>query len=246
MSTAQPHITPPPQADNRRSRLLTVLHLMVLGAAVALVAYITYDTMINVSFVTNPRYLKVQFWICMFFLLEILLEGILATDKWRFLRHNFMFILVCVPYISIIRHFDIPISGEAAYLLRFVPMIRAAFVMAMMWGIMQKNWITSMFGGYIIMLVATLYFLSLMFYVEETPVNPGVYSYWQSLWYSIMQMTTCGSSVSPVTSTGKVIGVVLSAEGLILFPVFTVYLTKAFAKINAAPAADEAAADVKH
>ena len=117
-------------------------------------------------------------------------------------------------------------------------MIRAAFVMAMMWGIMQKNWITSMFGGYIIMLVATLYFLSLMFYVEENPVNPGVYSYWQSLWYSIMQMTTCGSSVSPVTSTGKIIGVVLSAEGLILFPVFTVYFTKAFTKINAAPAAD--------
>ena len=45
-----------------------------------------------------------------------------------------------------------------------------------------------------------------------------------------MQMTTCGSSISPITPTGKVIGVVLSAEGLILFPVFTVYFTHAFAR----------------
>lgn len=69
-----------------------------------------------------------------------------------------------------------------------------------------------------------------MFYVEESPVNSGVYNYWQSLWYSVMQMTTCGSNVNPVTATGKAIGVVLSAEGLILFPVFTVYFTHAFAR----------------
>ena len=48
------------RSDGFRSRLMTVLHLMVLGAAVALVAYITYDTMINVSFITNPRYLKME------------------------------------------------------------------------------------------------------------------------------------------------------------------------------------------
>ncbi len=87
-----------------------------------------------------------------------------------------------------------------------------------------------MFGAYIIMLVATLYFLSLMFYVEEHTVNPGVTDYWEALWYSVMQMTTCGSSINPVTPTGKVLGVVLSAEGLILFPVFTVYFTHAFGR----------------
>lgn len=207
-----------------------MLHILVLGGALGLIAYITYDTMLNVSFVTSEQYLKVQMWICLFFEIEIFAEWMLSPRKLHFLLRNLVFIIVCIPYTTILHHLGIHIDGQVAYLLRFVPMIRAAYVLAITWDIMSKNWITSMFGGYIIMLVATLYFLSLMFYVEESPVNSGVYNYWQSLWYSVMQMTTCGSNVNPVTATGKAIGVVLSAEGLILFPVFTVYFTHAFAR----------------
>lgn len=216
--------------ESLRRRLLPVLHILVLGGALGLIAYITYDTMLNVSFVTSEQYLKVQMWICLFFEIEIFAEWMLSPRKLHFLLRNLVFIIVCIPYTTILHHLGIHIDGQVAYLLRFVPMIRAAYVLAITWDIMSKNWITSMFGGYIIMLVATLYFLSLMFYVEESPVNSGVYNYWQSLWYSVMQMTTCGSNVNPVTATGKAIGVVLSAEGLILFPVFTVYFTHAFAR----------------
>lgn len=231
-----------PIDDSLRRRLLPVLHILVLAGALALIAYITYDTMRNVSFVTSEQYLKVQMWICVFFEIEIFAEWILSPKKMHFFIRNMVFIIVCIPFTTIIHHLNIPVSGQIAYLLRFVPMIRAAYVLAITWDIMSRNWITSMFGGYIIMLVATLYFLSLMFYVEESPVNNGVYDYWQSLWYSIMQMTTCGSNISPVTPTGKVIGVVLSAEGLILFPVFTVYFTHAFARQradSASPIADK-------
>ncbi len=216
--------------ESLRRRLLPVLHILVLGGALGLIAYITYDTMLNVSFVTSEQYLKVQMWICLFFEIEIFAEWMLSPRKLHFLLRNLVFIIVCIPYTTILHHLGIHIDGQVAYLLRFVPMIRAAYVLAITWDIMSKNWITSMFGGYIIMRVATLYFLSLMFYVEESPVNSGVYNYWQSLWYSVMQMTTCGSNVNPVTATGKAIGVVLSAEGLILFPVFTVYFTHAFAR----------------
>jgi hypothetical protein len=40
-------------------------------------------------------------------------------------------------------------------------------------------------------------------------------------------MTTAGSSIEAITTTGKVLNVILSAGGLILFPVFTVYITNA-------------------
>lgn len=95
-----------------------------------------------------------------------------------------------------------------------------------------------MFVTYIVILVILLYVLSLMFYVEEHSVNKMVYDYWQSLWYSVMQMNTCGSNISPVTSTGKVIGIVLSVAGLIMFPVFTVFFTRAFEKTRASSRPD--------
>lgn len=219
--------------DNLRRYLLPPLHWLVLAVAVALIAYITYDTLRNITFVSQPEYIRIQLWACVFFEVEIVIETLLAKRRWHALLKNLPFIILCVPYISLIHHYNLPINGEGEYLLRFVPMIRAAYVLATTWGIMSKNWVTSMFGAYIIMLISTLYFLSLMFYVQEHHVNHEVYNYWQSLWYSWMQMTTCGSNVNPITPTGKVIGVVLSAEGLILFPVFTVYFTHAFSRTRA-------------
>lgn len=65
-------------ADRLIRYMLPVLHIAVLALSVLLIAYITYDTLLNISFVTNPRYLKVQLWICLFFLAEILIECVLS------------------------------------------------------------------------------------------------------------------------------------------------------------------------
>ncbi|MDE6490794.1 MAG: potassium channel family protein, partial [Muribaculaceae bacterium] len=150
-----------------------------------------------------------------------------------------------IPYLSIISHYDLHLSGELQYLLRFIPMLRAAYVLALVTGVLSANRISSLFSAYMALLIATLYFGSLMFFIEEHHVNPGVDTYWSALWWAIMDMTTTGSSINPVTTTGKVLGVVLAAEGLILFPVFTVYITNALTRKNkTAPSANDGAAHV--
>ena len=40
-----------------------------------------------------------------------------------------------------------------------------------------------------------------------------------------MNMTTVGCDISPVTIAGKIVAVVLPMFGMIIFPLFTVYLT---------------------
>ena len=40
-----------------------------------------------------------------------------------------------------------------------------------------------------------------------------------------MNMTTVGCNISPVTVAGKIIAVILPLCGMIIFPLFTVYLT---------------------
>lgn len=223
-------MTTAPTPTDSNKKILQALHISVLVTALGLIAYITYDTLRNISFVASETYAHIQLWVCLFFEVEIFAEYFLSENRSKFLLRNLFSIIICFPYIYLIHHFNIPVRGEWEYLLRLVPLIRAGFVIAITWDMMSRNWISSLFGAYIIMLVTTLYFLSLMFYVEEHSVNPQVYNYWQSLWYSIMQMTTCGSNINPVTTAGKIIGIVLSAEGLILFPIFTVYITRAFAK----------------
>lgn len=213
-----------------RHKVVDILHVLVIILSVVLLYAITYDTLHYISLLTDPKYLELQFGICIFFIVETVAEWALMPERTRKVPRMLILVALCVPYISLVHHFHWHVNVEVYYILRVMPLVRAATVLVVMWGFMEKNRITGLFGSYMIILVITLYVLSLMFYVEEHPVNHQVYSYWQSLWYSFMQMNTCGSNISPVTSAGKVIGIILSIEGLILFPVFTVYFTHAFGK----------------
>ena len=78
---------------------------------------------------------------------------------------------------------------------------------------------------YIVVLFSFIYYCSLIFYVLEINVNPQLHSFWDSLWYSCMTATTAGCNISAITTVGKVISVFLALAGMMLLPVFTVYLT---------------------
>ena len=223
------------------NRIILVLHMIVLAAAIALIGLITYDTVCNISFLADPFYLECQFWICLLFIADIVIEWILSPHKWHYICTNILFLIVSIPYLNIIEHFNIQLSHEVLYLLRFVPMLRAGYVLMIVLKALSTDKISSMFTAYITLLVATIYFGSLMFFVEEHFVNPGVGTYWSALWWAFMDMTTAGSSINPITSTGKVIGGILSAEGLILFPVFTVYITHAITQRNPTPKPEQPA-----
>ena len=210
-----------------QKRLLLWLHLSVLAGALGLVVFISYDTFQNISFIDNQRYLVTQFWICMLFLVDVVVEFIVSPRKWHYIASHIFFLLISIPYLNICRYYGIELSGELSYLIRFVPMLRAAYVLAVVTGALSSNRISSMFIAYIALLLTIVYFSSMMFYVEEHSVNPDCTSYAQALWWSVMSMTTAGCYVGEYTVTGKVLSVILSGGGLILFPVFTVYITHA-------------------
>ncbi len=212
-----------------RNRIMTPVHLVVILLSILLITLITLDTLRDISFLANETYLKVQFWCCVVFEIDILLEMIFSQDRWRYLRTHVLFILISIPYLNIIHYLNWYVAPEWQYLLRFVPMIRAAYVFAIVTGATTSSrFVNTMLSTYMMVLVMIVYFCSLTFFVSEHYVNPMVTDYWSSLWWSIMSLTTAGSSIHAVTPTGHVLGVVLSAAGLILFPVFTVFLTNKF------------------
>ena len=212
-----------------QQKTLLVLHLAVLAGSLALIAFISYDTFRNVSFIENQQYLKAQFWICLLFMVDIVAEFFISPRKWYYFVTHIFFFLISIPYLNILDYYGVHLSGEMMYLIRFIPMLRAAYVLAIITGALSSNRVSSMFIAYIALLMTIVYFSSMMFFVEEHKINPDCTSYPQALWWSIMCMTTAGSYVGEYTITGKVLSVILSGGGLILFPVFTVYITHAVA-----------------
>lgn len=206
--------------------IIKILHYLVVLTSAGLIIYITHETLKGISFLSDQRYLTFQFWACLLFLVDIMVEFIASPKKWRYVVSHLFFILISIPYLNIISHFNIHLSREVAYLIHFIPMIRAGYILAIVSGALtSSDRIKGMFLVYVMLMVSSIYFCSLVFYIEEHPVNPGVPDFWMAVWWAILDATTVGSNINSLTSTGQALDVILSAEGLILFPLFTVYIT---------------------
>ena len=74
-----------------RKGIYGILHVLILCLSLFLIISISMDTFHNIPFINQGSYLRIQFWICMFFLFDFLLEFFLAPDKWRYLSSHFVF-----------------------------------------------------------------------------------------------------------------------------------------------------------
>ena len=83
---------------------------------------------------------------------------------------------------------------------------------------------SKMFLTYVIILFSGLYLGSLGFYVCETNVNPDVRTYWDALWWAVMEAITIGCNIEAVTTGGKILSVIVGVLGLLIIPMFTVYV----------------------
>jgi len=219
-----------PSVETIKKDIYNVLHVIVLILSLFLIISISIDTFNNVPFQTETSYLSNQLWICGFFLFVFFLELAFAEQKWRYLGSHFIFFLISIPYLNIIDYYDIQLSEEMKYFVRFIPLIRGGYALAIIVGRFTKSKVTGLFVSYVTMLLATVYFSSLLFFVLEHYVNPAVIQYEDALWWAFMNVTTVGANIYAVTIAGRILTVVLAALGMMMFPIFTVYVTSLFQK----------------
>ena len=208
-----------------RNYLLAFMNFVVLVLSVLLIVWISIDTFKRVNFLENHAYMTFQFWVCIVFIIDFFVELGYAPDKWKFVRRRFVFLILSIPYLNIINQMDIKLSADALYFVRFIPLARGALALSIVISYLSSNAVTSLFMSYMAIMILVGYFCSLIFYQREAGVNPEVNSYWTALWWSAMNMSTVGCNISPVTVSGKIVAVVLPVAGMIIFPLFTVYLT---------------------
>jgi hypothetical protein len=207
-------------------------HVLILLVSVWLVVEISIDTFNNVNFLNQPMFLKAQFWVCVFFIADFVFEFFFSDNKWHYLKTRFIFLIVSIPYIYILQHYHLRLTPEESYFLRLVPLIRSGYALAIVVGWLTSNRASSLFMSYLTMLVATVYFASLIFFVLESKVNPQVKEYNDALWWACMDVTTVGCDISAITPTGRIMSVVLAALGMMMFPIFTVYITSIIETAN--------------
>lgn len=208
-----------------KHRIIRNMHLLVLLLCLILIVMISIDIFRDAPALTHQLYMKIQFWICMVFIGDFFIEFFLSERKMHYLWTHILFLLVSIPYLSIIEYSGIQFKAETEYFLRFIPLIRGGYALAIVVSWLSYNSVSSLFVTYLTILLSTVYFSSLLFYSVEQSLNPLVTQYSDALWWAFMDVTTVGSNIYAVTSFGKVLSVLLAAMGMMMFPIFTVYIT---------------------
>lgn len=212
--------------------MLRCLQVVVLLAAVALVVIASVDVFNTHSFTSSPWAIQLQALICGIMFVELCVEFVLSKHRARFVLTRWPFLLMCVPYGMVLGNLGIELPSPWNLVMQIVPLLRALFVFGELLRVLRFSNVGSITGAYLALLAAIIYFSSLIFYIAEYGVNPEVHSFRSAFYWTVMSMTTTGSNIPETTVVGQVLASILPASGLILFPVFTVYISTSIARAS--------------
>ncbi len=199
-----------------------------LIAAVALLIALSYEILWGNHSRFSHGYMTLQLAVCAIFLLDFAVRISAEERKWRFLRRNILFLLLSIPYLNIVEWLGVPPPREWSWTLTIIPILRMllAVYLVALW--IVEDGIKRLFTAYAFTLLLFTYMSALIFYDFESGINSGLRNFGDALWWAFMNMTTVGSSITPITAIGKTLAVLLPLFGMLVLPLFTVYISNIF------------------
>ncbi|GGZ97377.1 potassium channel protein [Ignatzschineria ureiclastica] len=202
-----------------------LLYTLTILASIILLIDITIVDLPNIQRNLDVAPTRLQFWICIYFLVDFILLMLIADNKWHYFKRYFLLVPLSIPYLNLFSYYEIDLPNNLLYLLKFLPILRGVVALILLINLLISNKITTLFIAYLSLLISIAYIQTLIFYLFESPVNPDVKNYYDVLWWASMTVTTLGSNIIPVTDAGKISTVILAVTGITVFPIFTVYVT---------------------
>ena len=208
------------------------MHILSLAAAVVLLVALSVEIIGGDNRHFSKWYLDVQFIVCLLFLADFFVNLAASDNRPRYAWRHLLFLLLSIPYLNITRWCGIDMTREWSMFVGMITLMRsfAAMYVVVRW--LVSGSARQLFYAYIFTVVIFTYLSGLIFYDYEIHVNPHLDSFGNALWWAGMGVTTVGAAIFPVTAVGKIFAVLLPLLGMLMLPVFTVYVTDVYNRKN--------------
>ena len=232
-------------SESSRSDGADLLGSLKLLAGVVLLVALSWEILAGDHVHLSRSYLTVQFFVCVIFLYDFLVRLLQADRKLHFFVRHLFYLLISIPYLTLISWTGVRMTHDWGILVGLVPMLRAFLAMFIIVRWMAlRNRMQWLFAAYLFTVVVLTYLSALVFYDYEALVNPKLEGFGNALWWAWMNVTTVGAAIFPVTAVGKVVCVLLPSLGMMFFPIFTTYILQEYAvKSSSTSSTDPAASD---
>ncbi len=158
--------------------------------------------------------------IWMVFLLETSTLTYLVDDKWRYLRRNWMNLVIIAGGVPMIWNFS-PLTGVLRSL-RLVLLVGLLFRFS---GNVRQFLAHNRLGTTLVVAFVVIILAGLLI----TAIEPGVTTPWDGIWWAWVTVTTVGyGDIVPTTHAGKLFGALLILMGVALFSLMTANFSSFF------------------
>ena len=206
----------------------TFVGAATLVAALTLLIALSYEILHGENDHFSRWYLNLQLIVCAIFLLDFAVQISAAGQRWRFLRRNILFLLLSIPFLNIVSWLGIEPSRAWALALTAIPILRMLLAVYLLTVWIIEDTVRRLFAAYAFTLILFTYLSALIFYDVEASINPSLHNFGGAIWWAFMNMTTVGSALQPITAIGKILAVLLPLCGMMVLPLFTVYISNLF------------------
>ena len=211
-----------------RSASCAIMNFITLLAGIALLVSVSYEIVTGNHSEFSDWYLTTQLCICIIFIIDFFVRMGSVEDKGRYFRRNFLFLLLSIPYLNIIDWCGATLDREWSMLIGIIPLLRTLVAVYVMVRWFVERGVRRLFTAYALTVILITYLSGLVFYDYEILVNTHLHGFGNAVWWAFMGMTTVGAEIFPVTAVGKVLAVMLPALGMLMLPLFTVYVSDLF------------------
>ncbi len=210
---------------NDSENKLGFLNLLVLFLSVYVLLALLVDTFFTVPIEIGKILSTVDNAICIFFLFEFGIRFYRAESKLKFMKWGWIDLISSIPNVDFLRF------GRTLRLIRLLRILRAFRSTKHLVSHVYQNKAQGAFTTVCILAVILIIFSSITILQFETDPTSNIKTAEDALWWSYVTITTVGyGDKFPVTTEGRLIGVLLMTAGVGLFGTFTAYISSWFLK----------------
>lgn len=212
--------------------IVRTLDAVAVVASILILVSLSLDILHRAAYQLSPGVAELQLIVCMIFVMDYLVRAAVAHNPKRYFWRNIVVLLVSIPYLNLLAWGGVELHKGLYVLFKCLPLVRGMLGLYGLIRLITPSRVSAIMWSYIALIAMLSYLSALLFYAYEMGVNPHLEGFGEALWWSGLNVTTVGANIFAVTPMGKILTVILPAMGMVLFPLFTVYVTHIVKRSN--------------
>jgi len=202
---------------------LGLFNLLIIALSIYVLLALLIDTFFKLPREISNLLSLIDDGICVVFLFEFVIRFYKAESKLKFMKWGWIDLLSSIPSIPLMRF------GRLFRLIRLLRVLRAFRSTKILLNHIFRNRVQGTMTAVSIVTILVVIFSSISILIVETDRNSNIKSAEDAIWWSLVTVTTVGyGDKYPVTTEGRIIGVMLMFVGVGIFGTFTAYLASWF------------------